>query len=179
MPVNLFYQLMLKKSFPIACFLLATLMLFSACSHRVVRQGYNQTYDDAYVIKKCNPKFVFPSENLELPDNFLGEVKLSDKGFSTKCSKADALQILSEEACSLNADLIVVTDERFSDLASTCYRCRARFYNSKEAPANLQQDAKEMGVDMMNEEQTNPLFTILGYILGFAVGYAIGTAIFR
>lgn len=96
---NLLYRAMPKKPFPIACVLLAILMLFSACSHRVVRQEYNQTYDDSYVTKNCNPKFVYPSPELTLPDNFLGEVTLRDKGFSTNCSKADAFEILSEEAC--------------------------------------------------------------------------------
>jgi len=58
----------------------------------------------------------------------IGEIKLGETGFSTKCNEAHALEILKNEACALNADIVNISEETRPDSWSTCYRCRAEFY---------------------------------------------------
>jgi hypothetical protein len=113
------------------------LFFFCSCSHRIVRTGYvskqitandcpvsivkNQTFSDSIAIK-------------------LGEIKLGETGFSTHCNEEDALVILRKEACSLEADIINISDETRSDAWSSCYRCKAVFYKRSTPLINIKSD---------------------------------------
>ena len=100
-------------------------ILFSSCSHRIVRSGYkmqeNLNNDCEVVIEK----------NISIPDTVaikVGEIKLGESGFSMACSEEAALETLKKEACSIDADLILITKEKRPDFWSSCYRCNADFY---------------------------------------------------
>jgi len=72
------------------------IILFSSCSHRIVRDGYSITnsnnLDCPVAIKK----------QMEIPGTLkkVGEIKLGESGFSVSCSESAAMQILRKEACS-------------------------------------------------------------------------------
>ena len=53
---------------------------------------------------------------------------LGETGFSVECSEGHALKILENEACAINADLVVINEETRPDVWSSCYRCTATFY---------------------------------------------------
>ena len=104
---------------------LLVIIFLTSCSHRVVRTGYDVkelSYKNCNVIIKKNKA---PSKNIA---SKVGSIKLGDNGFSIDCNEEDALNILKNEACALNADLIVITKENRVDLWSSCYRCTADFY---------------------------------------------------
>ena len=114
--------------------LFVTAILFSACSHRIVRKNYSlasNEYPQEYE--------VIIKQNIRLPDSVatkVGNIKLGESGFSTKCNEFHALAILKSEARSLHAGLVVITEEKRSDAWSSCYRCRAEFY-SFNAPEDM------------------------------------------
>ena len=100
-------------------------LFFTGCSPRIVRTGY-----------QAQPPATEPCE-LIIKKNFavsntlatkVGEIKIGDKGLSVSCTEAHALEILKGEACSLNADLIVITEEKRPGFRSSCYRGRTEFY---------------------------------------------------
>jgi hypothetical protein len=106
-------------------YLLIAGLLFSNCSHRIVRTGYQikkSDYITCDVVIKKNP-FVADTSAIKI-----GEIKLGESGFSVACSEADAIQILRNEACALHADIVNIIEENRPDLWSSCYRCRAEFY---------------------------------------------------
>ena len=99
--------------------------VFTSCSHRIVRTRYTVSKSD-YV-----PCDVVIKKNISISDTVatkIGEIKLGETGFSVACSEGHAINILKEEACTIMADLIVITEEKRPDLLSSCYRCRASFY---------------------------------------------------
>lgn len=108
----------------IAYFLLLGLV-FTSCSPRIVRTGYQE---QAVATEPCD---VIIKKNYSVSDAVatrVGEIRLGDTGFCVSCSEAHALEILKREACSLNADLIVITEEKRPDFYSSCYRGQAEFY---------------------------------------------------
>lgn len=105
------------------------LILFSSCTHKITRSGYaapSNKYSNCDIVikKKIKP-------NAEISQK-IGSIRLGDTGFSTTCTEADALRIMRNEGCAINADLIVITNEMRADLGSSCYRCSAEFYTIDE-----------------------------------------------
>jgi hypothetical protein len=112
-------------------YFLIVCLFFTNCKHQISRIGYNvNTKSSSYV--NCNitiKKFEI------IPDSVatkIGTIKLSDSGFSNSCSEADAMVILKNEGCALNADFINISKETRPDKESNCYRCRAEFYKFKK-----------------------------------------------
>src|SRR5690554_6067150 len=102
-----------------------TFLLLSGCSHRIVRTGYNKQNEP---LNNCE---VVIKRNITIPDadaTKVGEIKLGESGFSVTCSEKAAIELLTKEACLIDADLILITKERRPDLWSSCYRCNAEFY---------------------------------------------------
>ena len=99
-------------------------LIITGCSHRIIRTGYQMDKSDyrecEIVIQKFTP----------VTDSMLkvGEIKLGETGFSVACSEGHAIEILKNEGCALNANLIIITEETRPDLMSSCYRCKAEFY---------------------------------------------------
>jgi hypothetical protein len=144
---------------------------FCSCSHRIVRTGYvskqiganeclisivkNQTFTDSIAIK-------------------LGEIKLGETGFSTQCNEEDALVILRKEACSLEADIINITDETRSDVWSSCYRCKAVFYKKSSPMIDIKSDItfQEPYLDQRvnSDKKRNRIIFTSSLISGFFIG---------
>ncbi|WP_157600926.1 hypothetical protein [Persicobacter sp. CCB-QB2] len=74
----------------------------SNCTHRMVRTGYEPT-STAY--NQCNVevrKWMTPTDSLQK----IGQLKLGESGFAVSCNEQRALDILRNEACSINANII-------------------------------------------------------------------------
>ena len=106
-------------------------IFFTNCKHQISRIGYDvDTILSTYA--NCDIKI----KKFEIiPDSVatkIGTIKLSDSGFSNSCSEAEAIVILKNEGCALNADFINISKETKPDNDSECYRCRAEFYKYKK-----------------------------------------------
>lgn len=108
-------------------FHLLILFLMSGCTHRIVRTGYQINKSD---YKNCDiavKKYMTVTDSLEK----VGEIKLGESGFAVACSETHALEILKNEGCALNANIVNIVEETRPDLLSSCYRCSAVFYRFK------------------------------------------------
>ena len=149
-------------------------LLFSNCSHRIVRTGYKTT-KSAY--KACD---VVIKKSTEIYDSSsaikVGEIKLGESGFSTACNEALAIKILKGEACAINADVIIITEEWRPDLWSTCYRCKAEFYqvNSKselmEITPDKSYDTEQVSERVSKDRSKNTAIIIVAVVAGLLVG---------
>lgn len=121
-------------------YLLFTVILFSSCSHRIVRSGYDIKKSDYGECDVLIKKDTIVSSTFATQ---VGEVKLGETGFSVSCSEKHAIKILKGEACAINADLIIITEENRPDFWSSCYRGRAKFYriNKDNSDALVKSDA--------------------------------------
>ncbi len=112
-------------------FFLIGCLLFTSCLHQISRINYNVS-----VKSSAHANWNIPIKKFEnIPDpvaSKIGTIKLSDSGFSSHCSEADAMVILKKEGCALNADFINITKEKGPDSESNCYRCSADFYKFKK-----------------------------------------------
>jgi hypothetical protein len=112
------------------CLIIVSIFIVS-CKHQISRIGYDID-NKSPLYAECNitiKKFEI------IPDSVatrIGKVKLSDSGFSKRCSEEDAVVILKKEGCALNADFINISKESRPDSVSNCYRCSAEFYKYKK-----------------------------------------------
>jgi hypothetical protein len=107
--------------------LLASLLLFTGCSYRIVRTGYDTSKAD---YKKCNiavKKCMVVTDSLV----WIGEIRLGDTGFSTFCSEEEALEILKNEGCAIGANIVNIIEDKRPTVICNCFRCRADFYRYK------------------------------------------------
>lgn len=111
--------------------------LFTNCTHRIVRTGYQLKKDNYKICDVPIKKQLSISDTLA---SIIGEIKLGESGFSVACNEERAIDILMTEACALNADLILITEETRPDLWSSCYRCRATFYKYHNAEISIKDD---------------------------------------
>lgn len=114
----------------VAIVVLAIQVALLGCSAGFSRSGYsvseNHPRHGCDVIVKN--KAAFDHEEIEL----LGEVKAYDTGFSVNCDEEYVLSRLMEEACSLGADVVNITEEKQPNFWSTCYRARAELIRFKD-----------------------------------------------
>lgn len=155
-------------------FYLILVLLISSCSHRIVRTGYQVNKAD---YKNCD---IAIRRNLNSTDSLqkVGEIQLGETGFSVSCSEADAVEILKNEGCALNADIINITNEKRSDLLSSCYRCNAEFYKYLNSSAIVQSD-EMFRPDNVNDRTTEDRKKNTGMIIGVLIGsFIVGFLIF-
>ena len=150
--------------------------LLTSCSHRVVRTDYQVNKSD---YKNCD---VIIQKNTVLSDTLalkIGEIKLGESGFSSACSEEHAIKILKNEACAINADLIIITNENRPDLWSSCYRCSAEFYKykalkPKTITSNLDTYEPENVKNRVTKDRKQNTFVAIGsIILGIILGLLI------
>ncbi|MBD3344545.1 MAG: hypothetical protein GF401_05740 [Chitinivibrionales bacterium] len=111
-------------------FLLILICSLAGCTHRVKRIGYNS---DTPVSTDCD---ILIKKNYNYSENevkVVGKIKLGDTGFSIKCEESDALKILRQEGCAVNADVINIVEEKRADFLSSCYRVTATFLKFNQA----------------------------------------------
>lgn len=157
-------------------YLLLSVLLFSNCTHYIARTGYqpNKSFDTYYdvVIEKNT---IVPSNSADL----VGQIRLDDIGFSVSCSEEDALEILRKEACSINADLIVITNEIRPNLWSSCYRCSAEFYKYRKEKLNLTGQTEnpykdELVSRRVQKDKNQNTAVLLGSLaFGFIIGFLL------
>jgi hypothetical protein len=149
------------------------LLLLSGCTHRIVRTGY-QTGKSDY--SDCN---IAITRFMQVTDSVLkiGEIKLGESGFSVACSESHAIQILKNEGCAIQADLINIVEENRPDLWSSCYRCRAEFYKFKNSPVKIQSDhsyyPENVSTRVSRDRSRNTALAVAGGVLGIVLGYLI------
>lgn len=150
----------------------ATCLIFlSSCSHKIVRTGYSQNKESFPNCEVVIKRSMYLTENMEK----VGEIKLGETGFSTTCNEARAIEILQKEACSLNADIINIIDEKRPDAMSTCYRCRAEFYRYTNREVVQKSDEfynpGYITHRVANDKKNNTTMIVTGVIVGLLVGF--------
>ena len=160
-------------------YILLSVMLCS-CYHKITRVGY---VESAAADNDCKVEIVKFMQVNDTATTKLGEIKLGDTGFSTKCNENDAMNILHHEACSLNADLINIIEETpRSFTGSSCYRCAAVFYKSKINQKKLfdsTQVKQAASIELENKKHNeiirkNGAAGFLGYFVGYTAGAVLG-----
>jgi hypothetical protein len=117
-------------------------IVLSGCASSFRRTGY------AAATQKAPPdcQVVFKQQVPLGPDevDVLGTVTASDSGFSIKCDEAYVLRRFRDDACSIGADVVSLSDERAPDFWSTCYRAKADLlrYRDRELVKSLTSDAR-------------------------------------
>lgn len=107
------------------------ILLFINFKHQISRIGYGaDTKSSLYV--DCNIPIKKFEIILDSTATKIGTIKLSDAGFSVKCSEEDAVAILEKEGCALGADFVNIVKESLPDNESNCYRCKAEFYKFRK-----------------------------------------------
>ncbi len=157
------------------CFLIVGL-LFTNCSHRIVRSGYQIRKSD-YVT--CDVAIKRTTSIADTSATKIGEIKLGESGLSVTCSERHAISILKGEACAINADLIIITEEKRPDLWSSCYRCRAEFYQFNSTDSNRDLKSEEIYddrnvKDRVSEDRTRTTVMVIGSaVAGFIMGFVL------
>jgi|TARA_B110000977_G_C10711094_1_gene351316 hypothetical protein len=147
--------------------------IFMSCSHRVLRTGYQ--------VKKSNYKNcdIIIKKKTELSDTLalkIGEIKLRDFGISIACSEEHAIKILKNEACTIGADIIIITNENRPDLWSSCYRCKAEFYKYKALQPkktiynDFRYDPQEVKNRVSKDRKQNTIVAIGSVLAGILFG---------
>jgi hypothetical protein len=77
---------------------------------------------------ECKPEIIKKKDLNGIPIQFKGSIRIAESGFSVNCSEEKIREKLKDEACSIDANLINITQEAFPNLMSTCYQCIADFY---------------------------------------------------
>lgn len=116
--------------------LLITVILQS-CSPKIRTHLSTETY------KALDPEteilIVNQNEKVPADSEFIGELKIGDSGFSTDCGYSKVINDAKESAKKSGANLIHLTEVKKPNLASTCYRIKAKLYRNlnREVLANL------------------------------------------
>lgn len=166
----------LGKSQPLL--LTAWLVLLSACSPKITRVGYQKT--DNSNSNECE---IVIKENAKIDEAFgevLASIKITDSGFSKKCSEEDVLEILRVEACVLGANLVNLREVKRPNLASTCFRCSADFIklDAAVAPSSVESSSDYSDNDFKERVHKSKASRVLLYILGFAAGWGFAALVF-
>ena len=156
--------------------LLTICLFFSSCgSHVIVRTGYHAAKSD-YVA--CD--VLISKERALVADSLVtkvGEIELikSETGAGI-CNERRAVKILRGEACAINADLVVVVEERRPDFWNKCYGCRAKFYQFDSAHVALDLSGDEYYSAEEVERRVDNDMSILALkaLGGFAIGFLFG-----
>ena len=150
-------------------YLILCITIFSSCNHRIVRTGYQLDKSDYNNCDIAIRKNSFPHDSVA---TFLGEIKLGDSGVSTTCNEGDAINILKNEGCALNAELIVITDEKRPSVWSSCYRCRAKFYKFNDSTIVINSDTTYNN-DLLVERISKDRKKNVGIVIGIVVAAVI------
>jgi hypothetical protein len=149
---------------------LVLLIIISGCSHRIVRTGYRINKSE---YRKCE---IAIHKHMHISDSLLkvGEIELGESGSSSACSETDALEILKNEGCALNANVINITQEKMPDLMSSCYRCRAEFYRFAAQGMKVQNlNPDSVNDRIANDNKRNSGLFMMAAIVGLLFGFLV------
>jgi hypothetical protein len=149
------------------CCLIA--FLLTGCSHRIARSGYQKQQ----VSGECN---VIIQKDIAVPGDvatLAGGITLGETGLSFNCNEATAMETLKKEACSIDADLVIITEEKRPNLWSSCYRCKAEFYRFSTSEAKLAYsghpiyDHSEVEKRVKTDRRNNTIIAIAAAATGY------------
>lgn len=146
--------------------------VLSSCSYKITRTGY-QIPEQNQSTSNCNVVFKKSLTNTKGLER-IGHISLESTGFTTNCNERKALELLNEEACRINADIVNIYAENRPDFTSDCYRCQAEFFVIDDNNLRLKSDeifSEENLRHRLRKDRTNIFFNNL---MHFAIGFAIG-----
>ena len=159
---------------------LVVVSLFTAsCSPSVNRSGYQpaSVLDEAKCHVAVKRGATFPPDQVLV----LGEVDFGDTGFSTDCDENTVIALLRREACSTGADVADIIEEHRQDIASTCYRAKARLLRLRNPVSTPVDDARFVNSSVqarsnLDSNRTNSLLwgaVIAGVVAGVVTGIVL------
>ena len=164
-----------------ATMLMLVALSTTSCSTSVSRTGYEpRSVGEStcrVAVKRAAP--ISPDQA-----DVLGEVDVGDTGFSTDCDEKTVVELLRKEACSAGAHVVDIVEERRQDVASSCYRAKARLLRLRN-PSSLPVDDARFAASSvqarsdLDNQRTNSLLwgaVITGAVAGIVTGvvFALG-----
>ncbi len=119
---------MLNSSRFLFLFSVLGLIVLQSCSYLIHRDGYEISKKDYDI---CDLQIVIKPWIDESELEYLGMIQITETGYTLRCDKSDAMEILEGEACAIDADLVWVFEERFPIYNRHCYECSAKIYRYK------------------------------------------------
>ena len=113
--------------------LLLSTIILQSCSPKIKTSLTNETQE---AINNETEIFII-EQNEIVPQNsqFIGDLKVGDSGFSTDCGYTKVIDEAKETARRSGANLIYLTQVKEPNLASTCYRIKAKLYRNLNSDA--------------------------------------------
>jgi hypothetical protein len=147
----------------------------------VSRSGYQpaSAFDDRACHVAVKRGATFAPEEIQV----LGEVDIGDTGFSTDCEEQTVIALLRKEGCAAGADVADIVEEHRQDIASTCYRAKARLLRLRNhiAPAlddpRYEQTSVEARSQLENKRTSALVWgaVIAGAVAGVVTGVLFAT----
>lgn len=163
---------MIQKSITLFC-----LVLLCACSPKI--KSNLTTHFEAL---PATDTILWINADTEVPKGsiLVGDIKIGDSGFTTKCSYEETVTQAIEEARASGATILQFTEVKKPTLLSTCYRLKAKLYRNTDASAlaALQETIAKKNASRL-PEGTNYAqihFYRTKTAFGAAVGFDIKTA---
>jgi len=108
-----------------------SIILFISCSPQITRsivQEKPKKYEQVTIL----------SLDVDAPpkSTFIGTIKISDNGFTTKCSQEEVWQEAIKECHEAGGNIIKIIKEKYPGASSTCYGLTADIYHSTIKPVN-------------------------------------------
>ncbi|NOR44409.1 MAG: hypothetical protein GQ534_02395 [Candidatus Delongbacteria bacterium] len=166
---------MKKKTVLIVIVMYLNLLFLTSCtSYNITRSGY-----DIYDVK--NSRINIEAVTIHKYGNFhttdyerIGDIKLGDGPLTGNCSESNAIRMLREEAASIGADIVNVVDERRPDMISTCYRCQAEFYRSKDPSKKIQSSVAFKDENINERERGDSGTFLVSAVVAITLGIVTG-----
>jgi hypothetical protein len=164
-----------------AAALVAVAFSSASCSPSVSRTGYapSSAVDEQRCRVAVKRGATFAPEEVDV----LGQVEFGDSGFSTDCEEKTVIALMRKEACSAGADVADIVEEHRQDIASTCYRAKARLLRlrSRVTPALDDPRFEQTSVDSRSQLESSRTSSLLwgaviaGAVAGLVTGVVLAT----
>ncbi len=166
-----FIKIYIMKAIQKSLFFFTILFLVYSCSPKVTK-----SLSKSYTPLDYNQEVKLLELEDEVPTNFelLGEIKIGDTGFTTKCDYNTVIEEAKLEARKVGGNIVKITDHKSPDFNSSCHRIAAKIYKAQEADLSKLNVIKAEKIDSVLLKDSAALihfYRIGSY--GFAVTYNI------
>jgi hypothetical protein len=101
--------------------------ILSSCSYMIYRDGYNVSNPEN--IDNCKFSLVKYQSFHDSLVTKIGRFDIAASPYTIKCTESDAISLIIEEGCSINADFgNIVVEDLASESFNGCYTCIVDFY---------------------------------------------------